>query len=92
MAREKDNDQPKQPIDETGEWRKDSNGNSPETGGPVGIKVKCEPPGVVRVDFDRSVDTIVLQPLEAIMLCQALLQSVMVCARPRAKSKIIIPS
>jgi len=89
---EKDNDQPKQPIDETGEWRKDSNGNSPETAGPVGIKVKCEPPGIVRVDFDRPVDTIVLQPLEAIMFCQTLLQSVMVCAQPRAKSKIIIPN
>jgi len=92
MAGEKDNDQPKQSRDETGEWRKDSNGNSPETGGPVGIKVKCEPPGVVRVDFDRPVDTIMLSPLDAIIFSHSLLQGVMVCARPQAKSKIIVPS
>ena len=92
MAGEKDGDQPKQPIDETGEWRKDSNGNSPETDGPVGIKVKCEPPGVVRVDFDRPVDTVMLTPLDAIILSHALLQGVMACTLPQAKSKIIIPN
>jgi len=92
VAGEKNDDQSKQSRDETGKWRKDGNGNSPETGGPVGIKVKCEPPGIVRIDFDRPVDTIVLQPLEAIMLCQTLLQGVIMSAKPQAKSKIIIPN
>ncbi len=92
MAGEKDRDKPddKQPRDETGDWRKGGNGDGTETGGPLGIKIKVEDPGVVRINFDRPVDTLVLQPLDALMLCQAVLQNAIMCANP-PKSRIIVP-
>ena len=78
MAGEKDSDKDagapsSEPRDETGDWRKGGNGTREETGGPVGIKVGVEAPGIVRVNFDRPVETLVLQPLEALMFCQVLL-------------------
>lgn len=95
MAGEKDNDESKQPRDETGDWRKGGNGTREETGGPVGIKVGVEAPGIVRVNFDRPVETLVLQPLEALMFCQVLLQNTIMCANvkppPKDKSRIILP-
>jgi len=88
--------QDEQPRDETGDWRKGGNGDGKETGGPVGMKVGVEAPGVVRVKFDRPVETLVFQPLEALMLCQVLLQNVIMCANvkpaPKDKSRIILPS
>jgi len=85
-----------EPRDETGDWRKGGNSDGKETGGPVGIKIGVEPPGVVRVNFDRPVATLVLQPLEALMFCQVLLQNTIMCANvkpvPKDKSRIILPS
>ena len=108
MAGEKDRDKPEgglpegkqsedsQPRDETGDWRKGGNGDGKETGGPVGIKVGVEPPGVVRVNFDRPIETLVLLPLEALAFCQVLLQSAIMCANAKPntndKSRIILPS
>jgi len=106
MAGEKDGDRGKdEPRDETGEgqsrnetgdWRKGGNGTREKTGGPIGIKVGVEAPGVVRVNFDRPVETLVLQPLEALMFCQVLLQNAIMCANvkpaPKDRSRIILPS
>lgn len=85
-----------QPRDETGDWRKGGNGDGKETGGPIGIKSVVERPGVVRVTFDRPVETLVLQPIEALMFCQVLLQNTIMCANlkptPKDKGRIILPS
>jgi len=96
MAGEKDGDKGGgEPRDETGDWRKGGNGDGKETGGPVGIKLGVEAPGVVRVNFDRPISTLVLQPLEALMFCQILLQNTIMCANakppPKDKSRIILP-
>ena len=84
-----------QPRDETGDWRKGGNGTGEEVGGPVGMKVGVESSGVVRVKFDRPIETMVLQPLEALMLCQVLLQNTIMCANVKPatkdKSRIILP-
>ncbi len=85
-----------QPRDETGDWRKGGNSDGKETGGPVGIKFGIEPPGVVRVIFDRPVETLVLRPLEALMFSRELIQNTIMCANVKPvqkdKSRIILPS
>ena len=90
-----------EPRDETGEWKKDKETDAEkaeEQGGPVGISVKTELPGIVRVNFDRAINTIALNPIEALMFCQALLQSTIMSAKPSPqggdnnKSRIILPS
>jgi len=96
MGEDKDGGKDKnEPRDETGDWRQGGNGTREKTGGPVGIKVGVEVPGVVRINFDRPVSTLVLQPLEALMLCQVLLQNTIMCANvkptPKDRSRIILP-
>ncbi len=59
-------------------------------GGPIQIKINIRDPGVVVITFEKPVDTLVLNPLEALNLCQVLLQkSIMIGkgVRPQGKSE-----
>lgn len=65
-------------------------GGPPTSGGPVGINVKVEEPGVVVIRFDRTLDTMILQPVEVVQLCHVLLGKALAAGQGKVDSPIVL--